>query len=1499
MLAEDWAFDTHARTMTAKGIGDKEQWFSKATLKGARQVTGDDTTGADVLGADSVEFGAMTGDLQRTETGWAFTGLTLASVTLEGIEYVAGDTSVRSTGPTTLRGIAVDLNVSEDDANTVLDISGLRIDTISAQRLTYEDASVKVTVISGELEGILVEHLTFTKPKDAGQASTLEGGVDVKRVKSLALDAVKGKTTARVDVKSDEAALAAPEAKAIKVAFGKAGLEKVDLLGLSGTATIGEKGTTNRILVEWKHLSAAVSHTKTEDGKGDVWSIDRLAVGSVTFKKGSHWEADNAILDIDGQATVNSLFVNAYVELRPDAEGETKVTKAFVHGLTADQIDATGIRVVLKAQPAKEEKAPKDCDGKARAAKKTEPSKQKTFELPHGTINGLKMTGFDLQNRTGRIEVLKDVDIQRLKLTIGDETKEAVQKGVISFKAHGKGSTHPGHGGRELSAELRKDGQRIQIGTVEKISGSEFEGPLTATAFATGKVTTGPIDITPCKVVVPDINVSRIAATKVEYRDGSDLKIGVADATVTGIRIPYLEAQFGDVPDGKGGVKDGLKSLKLGAAGAGGADMMTVDKIEGTDFVYSGTSREPGQPVKTTEVRARKATLTALKVANIERDFVSKFTKVNGELTSASLTGFSLLLQETLDSDTKSKTFFADVNASGIRSNVSLTDAAANGKLWVNGESTFEVDALALTKLRYYQRGPDGMVEVEGRNHLDEASADLKGFKARLHPDGTAFMKFDELTGQKLKLKMDGVQAAVDLVKIEEFVLGLRNMTLEEAKREIALRMKTLSVDGVQANVRIQRKAGTAGTPGQKWTLDPLVGMNGDLMIVYPTAIADLDATLPIRNGVVDFDDATSFAYSYPFGADRRGIYVDLPPIAGGRTHVYEPPGNAGITPETFKKKDHPSDPDVIDSRGAANLKDMLEAALSAPGTGAAPANLAQLNDVGLNSVGPIRISAGKVGTATDFVELEASSTGVNEFVVNAARIGTALQINSPMFRARRSEFNIKGRTAKTGEIEATTMVISINALGSASTGTDAAGHPLFEFDVTLRAEKGVVKDVTWGDIKMFKPDFSGLTSEPVDSRPAEWPEAKEECCARQAVLSRCLCRRAPERCPHDRGRSTSMAAFVGWARKGPTDRATLCLSFSDFDRLFGGLDPRTYLGYAVSHFFGNGGSQAYVIRLTGAAAKTAEAVIDGLKVIATGPGTWAHAYEVSDRRASITRRASASMSSRRRQAVIESFTNLSLDAADTRYVGAVLGAESQIVTAKAVDATKPVTKKVVALAAGVDDEPLEPGDAAFGTALMGDNATTGVFLLKRVDLFNMLNIPGYSNAANLGTLQAFCRDERAMLLVDSTEGTVFNGMKAGPDSSLTGDDGDQRRVLLPLDHRARSACRKAASAPFPPCGFVAGVLRAHRRDARRVEGAGRHRGQPRRRRRRDRGADRRENGMLNPLGVNCLRTFPVFGTVVWGARTLRGADELGSRVEVRPGAPHGALHRGEPLPRH
>lgn len=43
------------------------------------------------------------------------------------------------------------------------------------------------------------------------------------------------------------------------------------------------------------------------------------------------------------------------------------------------------------------------------------------------------------------------------------------------------------------------------------------------------------------------------------------------------------------------------------------------------------------------------------------------------------------------------------------------------------------------------------------------------------------------------------------------------------------------------------------------------------------------------------------------------------------------------------------------------------------------------------------------------------------------------------------------------------------------------------------------------------------------------------------------------------------------------------------------------------------------------------------------------------------------------------------------------------------------------------------------------------------------------------------------------------------------------------------------------------------------------------------------ENGVLNLKAINCIRNFSVYGTVVWGARTLQGNQERGSEWKYCP----------------
>src|SRR5260370_31696030 len=62
-------------------------------------------------------------------------------------------------------------------------------------------------------------------------------------------------------------------------------------------------------------------------------------------------------------------------------------------------------------------------------------------------------------------------------------------------------------------------------------------------------------------------------------------------------------------------------------------------------------------------------------------------------------------------------------------------------------------------------------------------------------------------------------------------------------------------------------------------------------------------------------------------------------------------------------------------------------------------------------------------------------------------------------------------------------------------------------------------------------------------------------------------------------GVATSITAFLGVSNRGSVDEAVHIFSMRDYERSFGGLDGLA-MGYAVSQFFLNGGSEAWVVRL-------------------------------------------------------------------------------------------------------------------------------------------------------------------------------------------------------------------------------------------------------------------------------------------------------------------------------
>src|SRR5579864_2550011 len=65
-------------------------------------------------------------------------------------------------------------------------------------------------------------------------------------------------------------------------------------------------------------------------------------------------------------------------------------------------------------------------------------------------------------------------------------------------------------------------------------------------------------------------------------------------------------------------------------------------------------------------------------------------------------------------------------------------------------------------------------------------------------------------------------------------------------------------------------------------------------------------------------------------------------------------------------------------------------------------------------------------------------------------------------------------------------------------------------------------------------------------------------------------------------GVGTAVAAFVGFAERGPVGAPILVTNWSQYQESFGGFVDGAFLSHAVYGYFNNGGGVAYVTRLPG-----------------------------------------------------------------------------------------------------------------------------------------------------------------------------------------------------------------------------------------------------------------------------------------------------------------------------
>jgi phage tail sheath protein FI len=162
-------------------------------------------------------------------------------------------------------------------------------------------------------------------------------------------------------------------------------------------------------------------------------------------------------------------------------------------------------------------------------------------------------------------------------------------------------------------------------------------------------------------------------------------------------------------------------------------------------------------------------------------------------------------------------------------------------------------------------------------------------------------------------------------------------------------------------------------------------------------------------------------------------------------------------------------------------------------------------------------------------------------------------------------------------------------------------------------------------------------------------------------------------------GVATSVTAFIGYFSKGPMDEARRILSWSDFERDYGGLRIDSEASYAVQQFFLNGGTEAWVVRTAQAgtvqvaAIQIADSATGGapvLLVTAVDPGAWGNNIRIDvdhgttdpANRFDLNVTLVGTVGGRLQTVTTESFRNLSLDPLDREYVVDVVENGSKLI---------------------------------------------------------------------------------------------------------------------------------------------------------------------------------------------------------------------------------------------
>jgi phage tail sheath protein FI len=386
-------------------------------------------------------------------------------------------------------------------------------------------------------------------------------------------------------------------------------------------------------------------------------------------------------------------------------------------------------------------------------------------------------------------------------------------------------------------------------------------------------------------------------------------------------------------------------------------------------------------------------------------------------------------------------------------------------------------------------------------------------------------------------------------------------------------------------------------------------------------------------------------------------------------------------------------------------------------------------------------------------------------------------------------------------------------------------------------------------------------------------------------------------------GVGTAIAAFVGVAQIGPFNTPTLVTNWSQFTNTFGDFAEGSYLAHAVYGYFQNGGGAAYVVRVgdEGAApvpsaraelASAGEQSEPAYRVTAREPGELGNdlSVEISHPDGDDAPDDRFTMVVKRGPDVVETFDDLSTRRGRESVV-TVVNARSTLIRVEEVAGGSVAERRPVP-----GTQQLSGGSRSSAPArispdeYVGDTADrTGFGGLEAIDDITMVVVPDVMAAYQRGLMDAEGVKAVQLAMIAHCEQMGDRIAVLDPPPGLNAQQIKEWR----LDAAGYDSRFAALYWPWvkvfdpatgeniyvPPAGHMAGVW--GRNDATRgvhkapanevVRGAVEV----------ELNISRAEHDLLNPNGINVIRSFPGRGIRVWGARTL-SSDPAWRYINVR-----------------